>query len=86
MKSLISLVLAVFGTAMLLHGWIGPLTPAEGFPTLEVIGLYALLPVALIGISVALTESKILKFLLSFLLIGAVALLGYTALSMTVLT
>lgn len=83
MRALLSLLLAIGGVALMLYGWVIELTPAEGFPTLEVIGLYAVLPVVLIGIGVAMTESKILKFFLTLVLVGAIALLGYTFLSLT---
>lgn len=82
-RVLLSLLLAFAGAIVFFLGFLGPLTPASGFPALEVIGIYAVLPVFLIGLGVTLSSSKILKVLLTIVMVLTIALIGYTFLSMT---
>lgn len=81
LKFLASLIVSVAGIGLLLIGVIGPLTVASGMPSLADIGLYAVLPIAMIAVSISYTSSTILKFLLTIVLIAAIALLGYVALA-----
>ncbi|GGY43158.1 hypothetical protein [Parvularcula lutaonensis] len=80
LKFLASLIVSLAGIGLLVIGVIGPLT-VPGVPKLADIGLYAVLPVAMIAVSISYTSSTILKFLLTIVLIAAIAVLGYVALA-----
>lgn len=79
---LISVVLAIAGVGLLFLGVVGPLTPPEGLPPVEDMGLYGLLPVVLLGVSTAAMPIKILKAVLTVLMIGAILLLVYLGLAL----
>lgn len=82
LRFLASLIVSIGGLALLATGVLGPLTPSEGFPSIENIAIYAVLPLAMIAVSITYTTSTIFKALLSIVLIGAIGLLGYVFLGM----
>ncbi|MCQ8185604.1 hypothetical protein [Parvularcula maris] len=83
MRAILGLLLILGSDFLLLQGVLGPLTPSDGgLPSASDAALYGALP--LIGLGLAASIGRQFVRLLAVLdLIGAVAILGYIALTAT---
>ncbi|MEO1041860.1 MAG: hypothetical protein AAFX52_06185 [Pseudomonadota bacterium] len=83
LRFLASAIVSIAGIVMIFIGVLGPLTPSEGMPLLETVFLYAILPLAMIAVSISYTTSTIFRLFLTLVLIGAIFVLGYIFLGIT---
>ncbi|MEM7739764.1 MAG: hypothetical protein AAF225_03065 [Pseudomonadota bacterium] len=83
LRFLASAIVSIAGIAAIFIGVLGPLTPSEGLPTLETVLLYAILPLAMIAVSISYTTSTVFRLFLTIVLIGAIFVLGYVFLGIT---
>jgi hypothetical protein len=82
MRTLLALLLACISAYYLFLGVLGPLTPSSGaLPSWADAGFYGALPLLGLFASVSISPAGPLRFVLVVLLIGAIAVLGYLALT-----
>lgn len=82
LRSLFILTVAVAGLALLFYGVAFPLTPADGLPDTQQMLIFGGLPLLLLIAAVGASQSGLMRLLTGIMLIAAIALLGYTALSL----
>ncbi|MEM0930437.1 MAG: hypothetical protein AAGI89_14210 [Pseudomonadota bacterium] len=82
-RFLASAIVSIAGMVMIFIGILAPLTPSEGMPSLETVFIYALLPLAMIAVSISYTTSTVFRLFLTVVLIGAIFVLGYIFLGLT---
>jgi hypothetical protein len=76
MRALWATILNILALLVYGLGLISPLTPSEGMPNLGVILIFAILPIVLLGNSLALARSWLARMLVS---IEVLAVIGFTS-------
>jgi len=83
LRFLASAIVSIAGIVMIFIGVLAPLTPSEGLPSLETVFIYAILPLAMIAVSISYTTSTFFRLFLTIVLISAIFVLGYVFLGLT---